>query len=398
MTLAFAALFFGCAREQGEFPVDGKKVRVELNGAMRSTSATVARGAGEGIINPITPLEKPGTPGSGLPPRQLGIGIFTVEVDQPLTDPIPAYGVWGLRESVPYLDRGFFGGDKPGDTPDNIAGGEWNGNIEYTTRDGQALQYVFYEETGITAYYFVCFYPYDAINDIENTDDFETTTNSMKIDDGEVLTGEGATVYFAIDGSQDVMASTMGAGSINSPFGSNTNPFDESLVFSHKLVALRCNFIAENYIAKEICGDIYEVYLLYQPDIVGLNIGKQANDPTTPLTDERSDVNDGEGIRYSAVTDHSKTNPLDDLPYFGQNAPGADPDPVNFGYILAMPGKEYLFRLVTSTRKYVDVSYTFPADTKAGWVYDMTFNLLETAEVLLDATPIEEWWIDQKFD
>ena len=118
------ALLTGCVRDK-EAPA-GKQVQLRLSGSLNPGIAS--RGVGEGKIDPMNPTGGgPGVPGKGLPPEQLEIGIVTIEYfpSNPDNPNIPNSNEWA--DNVPYLDRGFFGGDKPGDTP-QTPGVTWSGS------------------------------------------------------------------------------------------------------------------------------------------------------------------------------------------------------------------------------------------------------------------------------
>lgn len=345
-------MLFGCSSE-GE-PASKEQVQVRLSGAVQASG--LSKGLGEGMIDPQLPL----VDDKGLPPRQLPIGIMTVELPQAS---MPTVLQWDNETA--YLDRGFFGGSVPLPPGTSV----FDGNIEYTNRQGTALQQVFYDEMG-TYYYLVCVYPYESIVDPE---DIEAMRDPLT----------GVTVYFEIDGSHDVMASTAGMGNIDYPFNS-------ALVFSHKLTSLRCKFVAESSVAKGLYGDIVSVELLGQPDVVALNVGANALDPTTAVSDARTATVDYEAVRVS-TGDMS-------LPDTYLTA-----DAVEFGYMLAMPARKYTFRIFTQKRGPLYVTYDFDADNVgtrplAGWIYNLTFTMMESAEIKLEAAPATPWWLDQTYD
>ena len=363
-TLACTVLFFGCSRDGEQPSPKGKekeKTRVELSGAIQASSSFTR---GEGMIHPD--LTVPTDP-AGLPPRQLRIGIMTIELDQAAVPTVPQ---WFTGSA--YLDHGFFGGVLPGDDPIS------DGNIEYTNRDGTALQQVFYREDG-WYYHFVCVYPYEYIIDPEDLTDYMTDP------------GTGASVHFDVDGSQDIMASTLGSGNIEFQF-------EDSLVFSHKLTALRCKFIAESAIAasNNIYGDIVSVELIDQPGVIGLNIGQQALG-TSATGDVIFVPASSTDVDYPAVRSSSADLTMP-YPLTGT--------PAEFGYMLAKPAKTYTFRITTTERYGLNALYatydfdptsigTLPA---AGTIYNLTFRMLETAGIELVAAVADEWWLDQTFN
>ena len=388
ITVLFCAvLLAGCARDKEEAPSAGKQARLRLNGSLNPDIIT-SRGDGEGKIDPMNPTGGgPGIPDKGLPPKQLEIGIITIEYfpSDPDNPNIPNSNEWG--DNVPYLDRGFFGGDKPGDSPQS-PGITWNGNIEYTNREGTALQHVFYPLTGVY-FYFVAVHPYVAIEAPENI-------NGMN-NNGEIE------VLFNLDGSHDVMTTGVGYGNIDHPWsitGDGTVIDEDVLVFSHKLACLNCRFIAENADAVASYGDIVKVEVVGQPSQVMLNAGKLALDDTEPLAIAPTST----PTAYDAYRGGTTGNML--LPY---SAGTYDPnDASGFGYFLVMPTQTYTFRITTSAGNRPNnplyVQYNFSTDTnpativEAGTIYYLTFKMLETDEIDIQVETSTEWWLDQEFD
>lgn len=364
--LVCGALAFGCTRT--EITPVTRDVAVKLSGELSPAGALTR---GDGMIDPI--LANSGDL-KGLPPKQLSIGIVTIET----SSDAPTAPDWGLVGNSPYLDKGFFGGNELGDTPTSMTPEDaaWNGNIEFLNEQGTGRQDVFYDPTG-DYYHFVGVYPYAAITG------------------GLSTSSAGATVLFNIDGSQDIMASNSGRGNIDHPFAHDNHP-DDVLTFSHKLTALRCRFVAESAVAKALYGTINSVKLVGQPDVVGLDIGANALDPTTPLTDERTAP---AGISYPAVGTGGVvvTTPLTLSDVY------TSADAVEFGYIMALPQQTYTFEIVTSVHganNPLTVTYDFTAAAMpaAGTIYNLTFTMLETAKIELVAAPATEWWLDQTFD
>lgn len=381
--LATALLFWACDNDNKTI-IEKEKVRLDISGSLSVSAAT----KGEGMINPILDLP---TDTKGLPPKQLVIGLITNEYLK--TGATPAVKDWSADDHVTELDWGFFGGNVFGDTPASL-GSNWNGNIEYgdftggpTVPGGTSIQNVFYDENR-TYYFFVAFYPY-----VEDVDIAATEAE-----------GTGTTVYFAPDGTQDIMASTMGGGNIDNPYGvkdvggiNYLQPYGAPLIFYHKLTALRCHFIAESeaVTGPNGCGDIVSVRLINQPDILGLNIGQQAINPTTTaLTDEHTDL-----ISYESV----RTNGVGNLAMPYPTVANPDPDPVEFGYILANPANSYTFEIITSVHGAINpiyATYTFnnPTIPSMGTVYNLTFKMLESRRVDLYVQSADEWWIDQSYN
>lgn len=385
-----AALFFGCSGEDNS-PISEEtreKTRVKLSGSLPATGIITRSGddeRGEGMINPI-----PNT--NGVPPSQLMVGIVTIEFGSFDNATPPTVAQW--NNPTTYLDYGFFGGNIPYDKPDNytdigdsddddperLVNTSWTGNIEYTNRAGDAIQQVFYDEMGIY-YYLVVVYPYDFIYDIDNVE--EDRENNKTV----IWNNEGASVVFEVDGSQDIMASTMGSGNIE-------HPFTSSLSFSHKLTALRCHFAAESELAVERYGNILSVELIEQPERIGLNIGKQAAGMSDALFNAYPNVE----TDYPAV--RSSEEELS-LPYPPDDETPATPE--EFGYILAMSAQSYTFRIITEKRNEDNplyATYTFPEDglPLAGTAYNLTFTMVETADIVLEAAVAEEWEFEQTFD
>ncbi|MDL2265258.1 hypothetical protein LJC57_02365 [Parabacteroides sp. OttesenSCG-928-G07] len=386
IALCCAALFFGCNGEE-DMPIPAKpseKVRVKLSGSLQTTGIITRANDEEEYEDPggmIDPIDSDGTP-----PYQLKIGIVTIEFGSYEDSIPPTIAQWD--DPTTYLDYGFFGGQIPDDSPDKYGEHDdpgWTGNIEYTNRAGDAIQNVFYDEMGIY-YYMVAFYPYHSIYNIEDVEEDRENNKTIIWDE------EGATVVFEVDGSQDIMATGMGGGNIE-------HPFTDSLTFSHKLTSLRCHFVAESALAKSLYGNITSVELIEQPLRIGLNIGKQANggdDAKNSLTNAYPELT----TDYPAVRRDSNGDPITaPLPL---PSTYAATDAVEFGYVLAMPAQTYTFRIMTAIREEKNplyVTYTFPPNLPlAGTVYNLTFKLLETAEILLDVAPAEEWSFDQNFD
>lgn len=373
--LILTTLLFGCRID--DVP-ERKCVKVDLRGEMQTPASKLrTRGGGEGRIDPIAGL---------LPPWQLTIGIVTIELEgeTEVLDPKE----WNTETA--YLDPGFFGGDFIGDKPENyietgdpenqgLISDEWTGLIKYINLTLDAEQQVFYNESGIW-YYLMCIYPYDEDNI------FNEVSNGVEIGD------EGAWVYFNVDGSQDIMASTMGSGNIE-------KPFKKALEFSHKLTALRCNFIAESDLAVELYGDIESVELLEQPSMLQLNVGESVRGlsglTVAPFSTDTS---------YIAVRDTLEDGSPMPLELLSLET---DPDAkaVEFGYFLAMSAGRYTFKIVTSERgehNPLYVTYDFGSSEedfpKAGTIYSLTFKMLETAEILLEAGDPENWYFEQQYD
>lgn len=394
ITLCCTTLFFGCNGEGDSLvPTEGhKKTRVKLSGSLPVMGITTRSGddaRGEGMIHPLLKNEEDRT---GLPAKQLEVGIVTIEFGTIDNSTPPDVLDWKDLGNEPYLDRGFFGGQIPGDdpvnyaddpdddsgaTPDTHASAVWTGNIEYTNRDGDAIQQLFYDESGIY-YYLVVVYPYAFIDDLENVD--EEGNGAL------ILTSSGASVIFNVDGSQDIMASTMGGGNIE-------HPYIDPLTFSHKLTALRCYFVAESELAEMRYGNIKSVELIDQPSQIGLNIGKQANGESDALFNAKPNIK----ADYLPVR---STEEALLLPYpLDEETPAT---PVEFGYMLAMPAQTYTFRIITEVRNEANplyVSYTFPAGLPlAGTAYKLTFTMVETADIVLEVAAAEEWTFEQTFD
>jgi hypothetical protein len=339
------------------------------------------------------------------------------------TAPTPAQ--WGQEEHSPDLYRGFFGGVLPGDSPQSIsaAGGEWTGNIEFTGRAGTAIQDIFYSEAG--AYYnFLCVYPYRAINDAIGNPNAVSGWS----------TEAGVKGYFKIDGNDDIMVSSGGSGNIDNPFGKNhdTDPTDGTVTFHHKLTALRCKFVAESAVALGIYGSITGVALLDQPDIVSIDFGAAFDDPAgTGLVDERengdalnfTDAGDAtvavtipvSTIAYPAVSETAEAGSGDVVGVARNSAlplpEGFSPttDAVDYGYVLALPATTYTFSITTSglgSDNPLVATYDFSAASNAnplakpseGTIYNLTFVMTETAEIILTAAEASEWWLEQTFD
>ncbi|MDF9829918.1 hypothetical protein [Parabacteroides sp. PF5-6] len=395
IALCGVALFGGCTGEEhSPLPEEQpERARLRLSGSLQAQSFTtrspIVPDPG-GMIHPIAGAGEQGT--KSLPPYQLEIGIITTEL----------FSLTGIKDwdnETTYLDRGFFGGQYPGDKPENYEGEAdepedpenelgkyastvWTGNIEYTNRMGTAIQQVFYDEmVGGVTYFLVAFYPYHAVYDIAKVEEEENET--MIWDD------EGASVVFQVDGSQDIMASTMGFANIEAPF-------DTSLYFSHKLTALRCHFVAESELAEMRYGNILSVELMNQPEFIGLNIGKQAE--AEEWDDELFDAAEDTQTDYSAVRSSNDALPL---PYPTEEDTPATP--IEFGYMLAMPAQSYTFRIITEVRDEDNplyATYTFPTDDLplAGTIYKLTFTMVETADIVLEVAAAEEWTFDQTFD
>lgn len=373
----FAALFAsGCTRNEGAAPAR-ERVRVRLNGLMKPGGAATRS---EGLVNPATPI----VDGEGLPPYQMQIGIITIEN----TADLAAAEIDWNDPATAYLDRGFFGGEIPYEDPID------NGNIEYTNRAGDALQTVFYDETG-TFYYLVAFYPYNAIHDIDRVDEDEQKAM--------ILNAElGAAVLFDVDGSQDIMSTGLGKGNVESE-----NGMIDLLVFKHRLTCLRCLFVAESAEAKEIYGDITAVKLAGQPDKLGVSIGISALGTGDPVFDvEAADIGvEVSYIDYPAVRKEPDGSELTgNLPLPDTYTPAAA---VPFGYLLAKPAQTYTFKIYTSVRgplNPLEVTYDFSSATPAlpvaepGVIYNLTFKLLESASIVLTAVAADEWWLDQTYD
>ena len=335
-------LLFGCQRSDEPSPQQ-EKVRVKLSASIKA-GKNITRG--EGLIAPV----------NGLPPRQLEIGIITVErAESSIPEPID----W--NDVTTYPDRGLFGGDRIGEDPIS------DGNIEYTDQEGNVIQQLFYDDTGIY-YFLVAMYPYAG----------------SEIDSDLILDDTGASIIIPADGSQDIMASTLG-------WGNKDNPIVQPLVFSHQLTCLKYKIFAESDVAADLYGDIAAIELTGQPDYIGLNIGLKAI---------------GEEAIFDAAEKYIDY-PTVDFPDEGNRE--LLPIPANtdgvgdFGYVLAMPKQTYTFRITTEKRGSFYATYDFsenslPAIPQAGVIYCLTFRMMESAEIELTAAEAEEWWIDQTFD
>lgn len=303
------------------------------------------------MINPVSPS---GSPLKGLPPKQLEIGIITIEKED---NTIPAPADW--NDPSTYPDRGIFGGTHIGEDPIS------DGNILYTNESGTAIQQLFYDESG-SYFILVAVYPFPG---------FEIGTDL-------ILNNEGAIAIFKVDGSQDIMASTTGIGNIASPT-------INELTFSHQLTCLKYKVGAENQQASEWYGEITKIELIEQPDKIGLNVGKKANNISDNILTDEADVY----IDYGAVDFPAEGNRTMPYPYSSATAK-------DFGYVLALPGQTYKFRITTEHRGAFYAEYTFsdPATAEAGTIYYLTFQMMESAKVVLTAVPAKEWWFDQTFN
>jgi hypothetical protein len=380
--LVLGVVALGCADEG--IVTEPERVAVRLSGEMFASGAQTR----EGMINPIAPFDTDSEGNRrGLPPKQLTIGIVSIK----LLSTTPSVADWRDDDHSPFIDRGIFGGNKIGDTPESMVadGLAWNGNIEFTNHAGTALQYAFYDLIG-DYYHFVCVYPYD---DITNHEGYEESSSV-------------GTVLFNIDGSGDIMASNRGYGNNEYPWGGNhaTNPEDGVLHFYHKLTALRCKFQAESTTAAQGYGTITSVELIDQPNVVGLNIGQNAEYPlVTPLTDERTtsipypavaeyDLFEEDGVTVVNAAGSVRTQPLT----------MEVTDAIAFGYVMALPAQEYTFRITTSVHGASNPLYAtfdFGSETpKMGTVYNLTFKMMETGKTVVTAAESVEWWLDQTFD
>ncbi len=331
-----AVILSGCRRDEPAVPAG--KVSVELSGVVGA--AAYSKGA---IV-----------PGSnGLPPFQLSIGIVTTNYSNQSG---PSVAEWA--DASTYLDPGFFGGPGLG------VGTVTNGEIQYLNAEMSAVQKVFYDEMGVF-YFLRAVYPYQGASLVRDA--------------------AGATVIFPCDGSQDILSSEIGWGNKNSPMINNGDP----LAFSHKLTMLNCRFIAESEDAAQAYGDITSVELTGQPDQVGLNIGSNAI--SVPAT--------------STATDYPMVDSTTDGDWALPFSPGAydAADAKLLGYMLAVPARNYTFRITTQQRgpaNPIYAAYDFGSGNTpaSGTIYNLTFKMLETAEIVLTAAEAEEWWLDQTFN
>ncbi len=391
MMVITSALCCGCDTDSTPRPVNQREVM--MNGVIGAAT--------KAPIDPET---------TGLPSKQLTIGILTSDYYLPDTEDAFKPELlkdedWGMYT---YLDRGYFGG--PGLGAINIT----NGEIKYTSADGNIIQNVLYDESGM--YYVLrLIYPY-TYTYLDNNTPKETTAQLS-------LASNGSRVFFDIDGSQDVMSTNVGWGNMDYDWvttSTATDPNDsetnyEGFTFSHHLVKLDIRLLAEagTFIAKEegeynIYGAIESVELINQPNQVTLDL-------TTNLLSASSSLVSTYPI-FSYDTDGKATDiPIKTSVNLSKNETGT-----LYGYVMALPAQKYTFKVVTGSRKsfyinaYIKEMYDVEVPkegsetetttvqveggAKPGTIYPLTFKFLASEEVGLEADKAKEWWFDSVFN
>lgn len=290
----------------------------------------------------------------GLPDEQLTVGIVTVNyrTDDP-ADNQPGITAW--RSTTADITRGYFGG--PGLNASPVE----NGEIQYTNEEGTAIQKVFYDETG-EHYFMRVYYPYE--------EDEEFTQF--------IQTEGGAAVVFEMDGQKDIMCSNLGWGNVYNP-RVVTSAEGAPMVFSHMLSLFRIKVKAENARAAEQYGKITGAMMYQQPKYT---IVDMMNRGIRPYTDEKEN--------YYAVD--------------FEELPGLTTDEQDVGYIMAMPGQEFIIAAKSEKRRWLSAILNFSTDedpfrtSAPGTMYDVTLKFMESYQVHLEVEEAKEWWMDSEFD
>jgi len=343
--LAAVALWvlFGCSREY-ELQILKPKVAMALTGAIHDRTKS-------GSIDPQP---------SGLPPKQMAIGVAMIDHDTatPDSDP-PAEVAWnGAVE----WKRAYFGGPglKTGSALATFV--PTNGEISFTNDDGTAVNKVFYNDNGF--YRFLrAFHPWEGA--------------------AVVPAVGGGVVLMPIDGSQDIICSNMVYGSAESKM-SYTPPYvDKPLIFSHLLTKLNIRLVAEDAAAIVQYGKIMAIEVLDQPNMVSVNISSGLLEAASSLA-----------YPYGVVDFLANAT----LPAPAILNPEPFDDAVQFGYVMVVPAKTYTIRIETELRLtfYVDVVFAAPAD--AGKAYNITLQFMVADEILIFAQEAPQWWLNSTFN
>ncbi len=341
MTAACCALMSGCGKEEDGALKPG--VEVDLNATMGGGAMYSSRG--EGAV----------TPNGGLPPRQLSVGVVMI----PFLTANPTYTQPGETEWLTKVTwrRAYFGGGTPaGIGATTIT----NGEIRFTNDAGTATQKVFYDDTGIH-YFLKALYPYSAA-DVNRT-----------VDDGSV--------YFNVDGSQDIMCTNLGWGNMGAPIVN-------TLQFKHLLTKINLQLVADSENAVSQYGKIIKVEFIDQPTsiIVDIHEGKAYS---------------GTYITRSYEPYGFPSTPIN-LTVYDALAP--EPDPASqYGYVMILPSTKYTLRIETENRLQFYPEITFPAalypsGAEAGKSYDVRLKFKEASLIEIFAEEAEEWWMDHVFN
>jgi hypothetical protein len=249
------------------------------------------------------------------------------------------------------LLRAYFGG--PDIAPDPTTFVPSNGEIKFTNNTGTRVQKVFYEELG--AYSFMrAIYPYQGASVVPTVD--------------------GGVVVVPVDGSQDVMCSGWGWGSV---LATHQPLINTNLAFGHLLTRINVRLVAESAPASGQYGDILGVSLSHQPGELAVNLidgsvtGWSNNDQNYPLIGQ------------------PEVQTL--------NTAGVD-----YGYAMALPADSYEIRVETQNRRSFYPVAVLPAvpvgERRAGRVYDVVLSFKAADEIKIAVTDATEWWLDSTFD
>ncbi len=363
-------LLSGCVKDKPTTPA-GKKVEVVMNGAVKRAGTT----RGDGRIDPV----------NGLPPKQLIIGVATLNyTTSDAVNNQPDDIAWG--DATADWAPAFFGGPDYY-YPTNPSYIPEDGVIKYLREDLTGTQIVFYDEGG--QYYYVrALYPW-------------TNTRSIQTANGYSI------VFENLNGSTDVMCSNLGWGNkdneviTTSYTDSDPSTPDNVLVMSHMFSLFRVKFVAENAAAAAQFGTLMDGRLANQPSSVRINMVDASlyavSRNTVPW------------VNYPAVdfpTGGVPANATTPLPVDGVDTP------VAAGYVMAMPATNFTFEIYSSKRLWLTNSYSFAipdtpgvpdsgdpyATSKAGYVYDVTIKFMESYELVLKIEDVTEWWMDSIFD
>lgn len=409
ITIAVSLLLL-CAAPQGcrtaghgdTAPRQENRKQVRMTGAL-ATHGKHALSRAETVYGPISPV-------SGLPPRQLDVAIVTVNhtTADPANDP-PGYGQWAGQTAD--ITRGFFGSDVTGQILPG-GGAPTNGLIEYTNESGDYIQRVFYPEA-IDEYYFVkVIYPYEGLEFAQMPD------------------GTGASVVFTgLTGQEDLLASNLGWGTQTQPvietgfFIDNPDyeqPGDPEkisvLKFEHLFSQLRFWVVAENGNAVTQYGELTDIIVRFQPDVVvyrmidgalmeafeaeGVDYHTDFFYNTEVDADgEKSIVATGEKI---AFTDGIDGVPLYDAGY-NPSDNGGDPQGIYAGCLMVMPDYTYRIEAYTTSRKWIGADYEFAEggvrkEIEPGKIYDVLIKFMESYELEVKVSPAAEYWMDSVFN
>lgn len=383
----------GCVKEPGGANGQKSGERVRMRGALPTSGAQSPTRA-KTVYGPLD---------GGLPPRQLDIGIVTVNhiltlhlsqtpvgLPDPTTDQ-PGTPEWAGQTAD--LMRGFFGSDDSfGVLP---AGAQIdNGHIEYTNDSGDFIRHVFYPES-LTEYFFVkAVYPYQGLGMFAQMPD-----------------GTGASVVFSgLTGHQDLMATNLGWGCQTQPViqaddSGNEGGTSDVLKFAHLFAQLRFWVVAENETALIQYGCLDSLVVRFQPDAVVYRVmdGALMKPQSVRYIDYHSSFFfDGTAFNTNTI-DFQTQVPIYNKDYTAQS-PDYTPQGIPAGSVMVMPDYTYRIEAHTTKRNWIGADYDFRdsggglVTIEPGKIYDITLKFMEAYQLEILKSDVKEWWMDSVFN